>query len=71
MACVPLFAALMTYEVYYGLLEEEGALPAEHQVRWGEAKPVTDWGPGLPGLRKPLTNLWLHPSGVGSLMAAS
>lgn len=32
MACVPLFAALMAYEVYYGLEEEEGAVPMEHQV---------------------------------------
>lgn len=31
-ACVPLFAALMAYEVYYGLEEEEGAVPMEHQV---------------------------------------
>ncbi|XP_012589421.1 PREDICTED: nucleolar protein 9 isoform X2 [Condylura cristata] len=31
-ACVPLFATLTAYEVYYGLEEEEGALPAEHQV---------------------------------------
>ncbi|KAG8509361.1 Nucleolar protein 9, partial [Galemys pyrenaicus] len=31
-ACVPLFATLMAYEVYYGLMEEEGAVPAEHQV---------------------------------------
>ena len=35
MACVPLFAALMAYEVYYGLAEEEGAMPMEHHV--GEA----------------------------------
>uniref|UniRef100_A0A2I3RIN1 NOP9 nucleolar protein n=1 Tax=Pan troglodytes TaxID=9598 RepID=A0A2I3RIN1_PANTR len=46
-ACVPLFATLMAYEVYYGLTEEEGAVPAEHQVRqgrvfWGWAHP-----PGL------------------------
>ncbi|XP_004864142.1 nucleolar protein 9 isoform X2 [Heterocephalus glaber] len=31
-ACVPLFATLMAYEVYYELTEEEGAVPAEHQV---------------------------------------
>ncbi|XP_037359042.1 nucleolar protein 9 [Talpa occidentalis] len=31
-ACVPLFATLMAYEVYYGLMEEEGAVPAEHQA---------------------------------------
>lgn len=30
-ACVPL-ATLMAYEVYYGLAEEEGAVPMEHQV---------------------------------------
>ncbi|XP_007536300.1 nucleolar protein 9 [Erinaceus europaeus] len=30
-ACVPLFVTLMAYEVYYGLAEEEGAAPAEHQ----------------------------------------
>ncbi|XP_047592856.1 nucleolar protein 9 isoform X2 [Lutra lutra] len=33
-ACVPLFATLMAYEVYYGLLEEEGAVPAEHQGQY-------------------------------------
>lgn len=32
-ACVPLFASLLAYEVYYELTEEEGAEPAEHQVR--------------------------------------
>ncbi|XP_036129193.1 nucleolar protein 9 [Molossus molossus] len=37
-ACVPLFATLMTYEVYYGLLEEEGAVPAEHQVEMGTTR---------------------------------
>ncbi|KFO32088.1 nucleolar protein 9 [Fukomys damarensis] len=31
-ACVPLFATLMAYEVYYELKEEEGAVPAEHQM---------------------------------------
>ncbi|XP_022348583.1 nucleolar protein 9 isoform X2 [Enhydra lutris kenyoni] len=33
-ACVPLFATLMAYEVYYGLLEEERAVPAEHQGQY-------------------------------------
>uniref|UniRef100_A0A8D1G335 Nucleolar protein 9 n=1 Tax=Sus scrofa TaxID=9823 RepID=A0A8D1G335_PIG len=37
-ACVPLFAALMAYEVYYGLVEEEGAVPAEHQVEMATAR---------------------------------
>ncbi|XP_030710528.1 nucleolar protein 9 [Globicephala melas] len=37
-ACVPLFATLMTYEVYYGLAEEEGAVPAEHQVEMATAR---------------------------------
>ncbi|XP_006903330.1 PREDICTED: nucleolar protein 9 [Elephantulus edwardii] len=32
-ACVPLFATLMAYEVYYGLAEDEEAVPAEHQSR--------------------------------------
>ncbi|VTJ66275.1 Hypothetical predicted protein [Marmota monax] len=32
-ACVPLFATLTAYEVYYELTEEEGVVPAEHQVR--------------------------------------
>lgn len=45
--CAPLFASLLAYEVYYELTEEEGAVPAEHQVRWGGAKPVTVWGPGI------------------------
>lgn len=37
-ACVPLFAALMAYEVYYGLAEEEGAVPMEHQVEMAAAR---------------------------------
>ncbi|XP_039726322.1 nucleolar protein 9 [Pteropus medius] len=37
-ACVPLFATLMAYEVYYGLVEEEGAVPAEHQVEMATAR---------------------------------
>ncbi|KAL2790115.1 nucleolar protein 9 isoform 2 [Daubentonia madagascariensis] len=37
-ACVPLFATLMAYEVYYGLMEEEGAVPAEHQVEMATAR---------------------------------
>ncbi|XP_036210372.1 nucleolar protein 9 isoform X3 [Myotis myotis] len=37
-ACVPLFATLMAYEVYYGLVEEEGAVPADHQVEMGTAR---------------------------------
>ncbi|XP_004698556.1 nucleolar protein 9 [Echinops telfairi] len=40
-ACAPLFATLMTYEVYYGLAEEEeDAVPAEHQVEVAEARPL-------------------------------
>uniref|UniRef100_A0A8C9MCT7 NOP9 nucleolar protein n=1 Tax=Panthera tigris altaica TaxID=74533 RepID=A0A8C9MCT7_PANTA len=37
-ACVPLFATLTAYEVYYRLAEEEGAVPAEHQVEMGTAR---------------------------------
>ncbi|XP_004475138.1 nucleolar protein 9 isoform X1 [Dasypus novemcinctus] len=41
-ACVPLFATLMAYEVYYGLEEEdeEEAVPAEHQVEMAAARPL-------------------------------
>ncbi|KAM9646336.1 nucleolar protein 9 [Trichechus inunguis] len=39
-ACVPLFATLMAYEVYYGLVEEEEAVPAEHQVEMAAARPL-------------------------------
>ncbi|XP_006738731.1 nucleolar protein 9 isoform X1 [Leptonychotes weddellii] len=41
-ACVPLFATLMAYEVYYGLLEEEGTVPAEHQVDMAMARALGD-----------------------------
>lgn len=34
-ACAPLFATLLAYEVYYGLTEDEGTEPSEHQVRSG------------------------------------
>nr|XP_008533658.1 PREDICTED: nucleolar protein 9 isoform X2 [Equus przewalskii] len=37
-SCVPLFATLMAYEVYYGLMEDEGAVPAEHQVEMATAR---------------------------------
>ncbi|XP_008570526.1 PREDICTED: nucleolar protein 9 [Galeopterus variegatus] len=37
-ACVPLFATLMAYEVYYRLMEEEGAVPAQHQVEMAAAR---------------------------------
>ncbi|XP_054433845.1 nucleolar protein 9 [Pteronotus mesoamericanus] len=37
-ACVPLFATLMAYEVYYGLVDEEGSVPAEHQVEMATAR---------------------------------
>ncbi|XP_025775512.1 nucleolar protein 9 [Puma concolor] len=37
-ACVPLFATLTAYEVYYRLAEEEGAVPAEHQVEMATAR---------------------------------
>ncbi|XP_002718150.2 nucleolar protein 9 isoform X1 [Oryctolagus cuniculus] len=37
-ACVPLFATLMAYEVYYGLMEEEGSEPAEHQEEVAAAR---------------------------------
>ncbi|XP_007947422.1 nucleolar protein 9 [Orycteropus afer afer] len=39
-ACVPLFATLTAYEVYYGLVEEEEAVPAEHQVEMAAARPL-------------------------------
>ncbi|XP_069342237.1 nucleolar protein 9 isoform X2 [Eulemur rufifrons] len=42
-ACVPLFATLMAYEVYYGLTEEEeGAVPAEHQVEMAAARALEE-----------------------------
>ncbi|XP_012502782.1 PREDICTED: nucleolar protein 9 isoform X2 [Propithecus coquereli] len=41
-ACVPLFATLMAYEVYYGLMEEEGAVPAEHQVEVATARALEE-----------------------------
>ncbi|XP_045425667.1 nucleolar protein 9 [Lemur catta] len=41
-ACVPLFATLMAYEVYYGLMEEEGAVPAEHQVEMAAARALEE-----------------------------
>lgn len=28
----------MAYEVYYGLAEEEGSVPVEHEVRQGRAQ---------------------------------
>ncbi|KAK2491576.1 hypothetical protein MC885_011836 [Smutsia gigantea] len=37
-ACVPLFATLMTYEVYYGLTQEEEAVPVEHQMEMATAR---------------------------------
>ncbi|XP_053510850.1 nucleolar protein 9 isoform X2 [Artibeus jamaicensis] len=37
-ACVPLFATLMAYEVYYGLAEEEGSVPVEHEVKMATAR---------------------------------
>uniref|UniRef100_A0A8C9QN45 NOP9 nucleolar protein n=1 Tax=Spermophilus dauricus TaxID=99837 RepID=A0A8C9QN45_SPEDA len=37
-ACVPLFATLTAYEVYYELTEEEGAVPSEHQVEIATAR---------------------------------
>lgn len=41
-ACVPLFASLLAYEVYYELMEEEGAAPAEHQVEMASARPLRE-----------------------------
>lgn len=41
-ACVPLFASLLAYEVYYELMEEEGAMPAEHQVEMASARPLRE-----------------------------
>ncbi|XP_014441760.1 nucleolar protein 9 [Tupaia chinensis] len=41
-ACVPLFATLMAYEVYYGLMEEEGTVPAEHQEEMAAARALEE-----------------------------
>ncbi|XP_021059046.1 nucleolar protein 9 [Mus pahari] len=41
-ACVPLFASLLAYEVYYELMEEEGAVPAEHQVEMATARALRE-----------------------------
>ncbi|KAL6076016.1 hypothetical protein STEG23_007623 [Scotinomys teguina] len=41
-ACVPLFASLLAYEVYYELTEEEGAVPAEHQVEMATARALRE-----------------------------
>lgn len=41
-ACVPLFASLLAYEVYYELMEEEGAVPTEHQVEMASARPLRE-----------------------------
>lgn len=37
-ACAPLFATLMAYEVYYGLAEDEGSAPLEHEVDMATAR---------------------------------
>ncbi|KAM6181008.1 nucleolar protein 9 [Erethizon dorsatum] len=41
-ACVPLFATLMAYEVYYELTEEEGAVAAEHQVEIATSRALSE-----------------------------
>ncbi|KAL1780772.1 nucleolar protein 9 [Sigmodon hispidus] len=41
-ACVPLFASLLAYEVYYDLTEEEGVVPAEHQVDMAAARTLRE-----------------------------
>ncbi|XP_016830903.1 nucleolar protein 9 isoform X1 [Cricetulus griseus] len=41
-ACVPLFASLLAYEVYYELVEEEGAVPAEHQVEMATTRALRE-----------------------------
>ncbi|CAH6831218.1 nucleolar protein 9 [Phodopus roborovskii] len=41
-ACAPLFASLLAYEVYYELMEEEGAVPAEHQVEMATTKALRE-----------------------------
>nr|XP_021506044.1 nucleolar protein 9 [Meriones unguiculatus] len=41
-ACVPLFASLLAYEVYYELMEEEGAEPAEHQVEMATTRALRE-----------------------------
>ncbi|KAM4853904.1 nucleolar protein 9 [Thomomys bottae] len=37
-ACVPLFATLTAYEVYYELMEEEETVPSEHQVEMASVR---------------------------------
>lgn len=41
-ACAPLFASLLSYEVYYELAEEEGAVPAEHQVEMATTRALRE-----------------------------
>ncbi|XP_034353809.1 nucleolar protein 9 isoform X1 [Arvicanthis niloticus] len=41
-ACVPLFASLLAYEVYYELMEEEGAVPAEHQEEMATSRALRE-----------------------------
>lgn len=41
-ACAPLFASLLAYEVYYELTEEEGAVPAEHQEEMATARALRE-----------------------------
>lgn len=41
-ACAPLFASLLAYEVYYELTEEEGAVPAEHQEEMAAARALRE-----------------------------
>lgn len=41
-ACVPLFASLLAYEVYYELMEEEGAEPAEHQAEMATTRALRE-----------------------------
>ncbi|XP_049624160.1 nucleolar protein 9 [Suncus etruscus] len=41
-ACAPLFATLLAYEVYYGLTEDEGAEPSEHQLEMATDQALGD-----------------------------
>lgn len=68
-ACVPLFATLLAYEVYYGLTEEEGAEPTEHQVRPGGSQ--VSGGGSLHPSRVRVASTRAHPDGGDGLAAAS
>ncbi|XP_055989564.1 nucleolar protein 9 isoform X2 [Sorex fumeus] len=42
LACAPLFATLLAYEVYYGLTEEEGTEPSEYQPEMAAEQALGD-----------------------------